>query len=90
MDTRFAENVEINLYRIAQELVNNILKHSGATELNIRLFRNSQHLVLMVEDNGKGFNFEILTTYTPLLAPSAFIAMGSLGILVAMFHKWGD
>ena len=40
--------------------------------------------------HGKGFNFEILTTYTPLLAPSAFIAMGSLGILVAMFHKWGD
>ena len=40
--------------------------------------------------HGKEFNFEILTTYTPLLAPSAFIAMGSLGILVAMFHKWVD
>jgi len=36
----------------------------------------------------KPFDFEILTTYTPLLAPSAFIAIGGLGILVAIFEKW--
>ena len=39
--------------------------------------------------NGKGFDFQILTMYTPLLAPSAFIAMGALGILVALYHEWG-
>ena len=38
---------------------------------------------------GKPFNFEILTTYTPLLAPSSFIAMGTLGISIAIYHKWG-
>ena len=38
----------------------------------------------------KPFEFEILTTYTPLLAPSAFVAIGGLGILVALFHKWGN
>lgn len=37
---------------------------------------------------GKPFDFSILTTYTPLLAPSAFIAIGGLGILVAIFQRW--
>ena len=36
----------------------------------------------------KSFDFEILTTYTPLLAPSAFIAIGGLGILIALFEGW--
>jgi len=36
----------------------------------------------------KPFDFEILTTYTPLLAPSAFIAIGGLGILIALFERW--
>lgn len=36
---------------------------------------------------GKPFDFSILTTYTPLLAPSAFIAIGGLGILVAIFQR---
>ena len=36
----------------------------------------------------KPFDFEILTTYTPLLAPSAFVAIGGLGILVTLFERW--
>ena len=39
---------------------------------------------------GRLFDFNILTTYTPLLAPSAFIAIGGLGILVALFQAWGE
>ncbi|MBI3590448.1 MAG: hypothetical protein HY094_03595 [Candidatus Melainabacteria bacterium] len=38
----------------------------------------------------KPFDFSILTSYTPLLAPSAFIAMGGLGILIAIYDRWGD
>lgn len=57
---RFAENLEISLYRISQELVNNIIKHSGASEVQVQLLRNKKHLVLLVEDNGKGFQFEKL------------------------------
>ena len=37
----------------------------------------------------KPFDFQILTTYTPLLAPSAFIVMGGLGLLIAIFEGWG-
>ena len=55
---RFAENVEVGLYRICQELVNNIIKHSEAKAVSVQLFRTSSHLVMVVEDNGKGFTFE--------------------------------
>ncbi len=57
---RFNENVEISIYRISQELVNNIIKHSGATEVQVQLLRNNKQLVLLVEDNGQGFQFEKL------------------------------
>lgn len=53
---RFKESIEIGLYRICQELINNVIKHSGATELSVQLFRNKDHLVMVVEDNGKGFD----------------------------------
>jgi signal transduction histidine kinase len=43
------------LYRIAQELVANILKHAAATRVDVQLMRNRDHLVLMVQDNGRGF-----------------------------------
>lgn len=53
---RFKENIEIAIYRIAQELVNNILKHSQATKANIQLIKSGEFILLIVEDNGKGMN----------------------------------
>jgi len=46
------------LYRISQEAMNNIVKHSGATESELRLFRDENHVTLQINDNGKGFVFE--------------------------------
>ncbi|HFA49016.1 MAG TPA: hypothetical protein ENJ95_08365 [Bacteroidetes bacterium] len=57
-DGRFAENIEIGLYRIAQELINNIIKHSNAQSVSVELFKTKTHLVLTVEDDGKGFDME--------------------------------
>ncbi|MBN3035392.1 MAG: sensor histidine kinase [Bacteroidales bacterium] len=57
IDGRFSENVEIALYRIAQELVNNVIKHSGATRVSFQVLRNRNFLVMIVEDNGRGFNY---------------------------------
>lgn len=53
---RFSTRVEIGMFRIAQELVNNILKHSGANAVTIQLLRNKDRLILITEDNGKGFS----------------------------------
>jgi signal transduction histidine kinase len=46
---------EINFYRIAQECVNNILKHSQATEATVTIRRLGNRLKVTIQDNGKGF-----------------------------------
>lgn len=56
-ELRFAENVEISLYRICQELINNIIKHAEAKAVSVQLLKTKTHLVLVVEDNGKGFEW---------------------------------
>ena len=46
---------EINFYRVVQECVNNILKHSEAEEATITIHRNGRALALIAHDNGRGF-----------------------------------
>ncbi len=53
---RIEENIEIVLYRILQESVNNVIKHSGATALDISLIKDAEGISATIEDNGKGFN----------------------------------
>ncbi len=55
---RMANKIEITLYRIFQELVHNIIKHSHATEVLVQLRKMNNHILLMVEDNGKGMTEE--------------------------------
>jgi signal transduction histidine kinase len=57
-DIRFDERVEVGVYRVCQELISNIIKHSGATEVMVQLLMSKQFLILIVEDNGKGFSRE--------------------------------
>jgi len=52
---RPAPDVENNLYRIAQEALNNVAKHSRATKVDVLLELRDAQLVLIVEDNGVGF-----------------------------------
>jgi signal transduction histidine kinase/streptogramin lyase len=55
LDGLFSKEAEMNLYRIVQESVNNILKHSRATEAEIKIARNGRTLLLLIADNGHGF-----------------------------------
>ncbi len=48
-------NMEVHIYRIIQELLNNMVKHAQATEINIQLIDNESELIISLEDNGKGF-----------------------------------
>ena len=43
------------IYRITQEALNNIVKHSAATEVQIKLSRTEEMIILLIRDNGKGF-----------------------------------
>lgn len=58
IDKRLEERIEIALYRIAQELINNVIKHSKATSVNIQVFKNGDNAILIVEDNGTGISKE--------------------------------
>ncbi len=52
------ETKEIILFRILQEAVNNIIRHSAANDIYITLSYNQAHLKLQINDNGKGFSLQ--------------------------------
>jgi signal transduction histidine kinase len=58
---RMDKRLELSLYRILQELLNNTLKHANATEANINFKTENQQLTITYQDNGQGFNFEKLS-----------------------------
>lgn len=53
---RFDKELEITVYRITQELVNNALKHASAKQIEIQLFTEKNRVSIQVIDNGIGFN----------------------------------
>ena len=53
---RFDDGFELSVYRIVQELVNNIIKHSKATQAMVQLNQRDDLLTLSIEDNGIGFS----------------------------------
>lgn len=55
LDQRFDANTETVLYRIIQECVNNVIKHSQANELDISLIKDEEGISATIEDNGRGF-----------------------------------
>lgn len=48
--------VETGLYRVAQEALNNVARHAGATELTVRLGQSAEAVTLEITDNGCGFD----------------------------------
>jgi signal transduction histidine kinase len=48
------EKLQLNVYRIIQEQVNNVIKHAGGTLLTIHLSRKENEIILLISDNGKG------------------------------------
>ncbi|MDQ3020303.1 MAG: histidine kinase [Bacteroidota bacterium] len=58
IDKVFAPEVEINIYRIIQECLTNIIKHSEATEVIVRLKKLEKKISIFISDNGKGFDVE--------------------------------
>lgn len=55
-DTRMPLAVEEELYRIAQEALNNAIKHARAQQVIVRLHANSDYFCLEVQDDGRGFD----------------------------------
>jgi signal transduction histidine kinase len=56
LNSRFKRDLEIALFRISQELINNIIKHSQATEGLIRITNQNGQIMVIAQDNGNGFD----------------------------------
>jgi two-component system NarL family sensor kinase len=54
---RLSNTTELYLFRMIQELINNVMKHAQATEASINITEYATTLDIMVEDNGKGFDY---------------------------------
>jgi signal transduction histidine kinase len=58
MDNHIPADVKITCFRIVQEALTNVARYAEATHVQVCLKRQNDHLVLVIEDNGKGFNVE--------------------------------
>ncbi|MGB5156473.1 hybrid sensor histidine kinase/response regulator [Desulfobacterium sp. N47] len=55
-DINLSPDIEINLYRLIQEGLNNIRKHAAASHADIKLVASYPNIIIRIEDNGKGFD----------------------------------
>ncbi|NJO88040.1 MAG: tetratricopeptide repeat protein [Chloroflexia bacterium] len=55
-ESNYDETLEILVYRIVQEALNNIIKHSKATHVNLNFYQKNNVLYLSIKDNGKGMD----------------------------------
>jgi two-component system CheB/CheR fusion protein len=74
-DKRLDPEIEINLYRISQEALNNIFKHAQASHVSVILELRKEKVVLIVEDNGKGFSSK-----DNIFVPSTGKGLGLIGM----------
>lgn len=63
LDARIDNQVETVLYRVIQEIVNNIIKHANASQISMQLIRHETELNVMIEDNGIGFDTSKLESF---------------------------
>lgn len=56
VDVRFSPELEKALFRMSQELINNSVRHGNASHIYVQLINHGESIVLMVEDDGNGFN----------------------------------
>jgi signal transduction histidine kinase/Tfp pilus assembly protein PilF len=59
---RLGETIEVNFFRIIQELITNIIKYANASEAQVTISMENDLFTIMIEDNGNGFDKEVLKT----------------------------
>jgi signal transduction histidine kinase len=58
IDPLFSPETQINIYRIFQESLTNVVKHAGASLISVTVERKDGHVSFMIRDNGQGFNLQ--------------------------------
>ena len=55
-NARLSSELEIALFRVAQEALNNVVKHANASRIDIELFKDDGDIMMAITDNGVGFD----------------------------------
>ncbi len=76
IDNLFPLQTQINIYRIFQESLTNIVRHSQATDVSIAVKKQDGQVSLWVEDNGKGFNVKETLAHEAKAGGIGLAAMG--------------
>jgi signal transduction histidine kinase len=80
LDGLWPPEVEINVYRIVQESLNNIVKHAQATACTIAASRAGRTVELAIADNGRGFSLNEPVANSPATAHQPKSGFGLLGM----------
>jgi signal transduction histidine kinase len=56
LNDKLDEAIQIVMFRVIQECINNTIKHADASKISIHITQNSDKIITRIEDNGKGFN----------------------------------
>jgi signal transduction histidine kinase len=72
-ERRLSRDVELSLYRIAQEALNNVVKHSNASRAEVKIAYEESEIQMEVSDNGRGFSVP--------KSPTEFAPNGHFGLL---------
>lgn len=63
LDSRLENQLETVLYRVIQEIVNNIIKHAKASHISMQIIKHETELNVLIEDNGVGFDTSNIENY---------------------------
>ncbi len=58
IDRLFSPEVQINIYRIFQESLTNVVKHARASQLLVKIARENSQVSFIIRDDGRGFNLK--------------------------------
>lgn len=75
--TPISKEIEAHLYRIVQESINNVVKHSGATALSLVLKNNPNEIQISIMDDGNGFDISSIEQ-TSVVSPIGGLGLFSL------------
>lgn len=73
MERRSSPPVELAMYRIAQEAINNVVRHAGASQARLAIQFQTDSVILSIDDNGRGFDMQT--------RPSEFVSNAHFGLL---------
>jgi signal transduction histidine kinase len=87
LEQRLSSTMEIALYRIVQEAITNTIRHAQASTVTVRVILQGDHLTLKVEDDGQGFDPQILqSTDMPVKSIGLWGIQERVSILKGDFH----